>query len=701
MDPITRRAFLRLVPAGALATVLVACGEVEADVATPVPPTETPDAPSAEFVARRFLEAWHAEDFDTMYYLLAPESQASISREDFEARYRRVLSEATVYEFDTTVVAAGRFNARQGAADFDVTYRTRLVGDLHFRPRLDTVLNDDGNWRIAWSPAAIIPELGEENYLRLFARTSTRGVIYDRNGEILATQGAIVTIGVIPGQIQDPAVVHNLISELTGMPEGEIVTKYAGQPADWFVPIGDISFERSQENYDRLVSTPGVSLRERAARHYPQGATASHIVGFVGQVNEDELAALGERGYEETDSVGKLGIERWAEETLAGKKGGRLTVLSPEGNEVATLADLPAIQSRSLYLTIDRNLQLACEEILGARKGSIVVADVATGEVLAMASWPRFDPNALANDLNASQRQVLAQASEQPLLNRPAQGAYPSGSLFKIITMAAGMERAGLPRSDPHFCSGVWTELGFPMACWKREGHGNIDLFHGLEQSCNVVFYETGVNLYNTDVIALQQIADAFGIGNYTGLEIDENPGLLPTPKWKLEELGDGWVPGDTVNMSIGQGFLQVTPAQMTRVALAMATGGLLRPLTLVSHTSDPTGATEPEYFEKEDPVELPLRAEVVNTIREAMRAVTVPPMGTASGVFGDFPIAVAGKTGTAETTPGNNSHAWFAGYAPHDQPQIAFLGMIEHGGEGSGVAAPMMKQVLERYFGL
>lgn len=698
MTPLTRRALLKLLPAGSLAALLVACGGDTGDT-LPTPLPATPDAASPEFVARQFLDAWHADNFDTMYALLTPEVQATLSRADFEARYRGVLAEATVYEFETKVVAAGRFNEREGGAEFDLLYRTRLVGDLSFRPRLNTKLGEDGNWRIGWTPAAIIPALGEVNRLRLFPRTSTRGVIYDRNGEVIATQGAIVTIGVIPGDIVDPAAVQGLISELSGMPPGDVAAKYADQPPEWFVPIVDVPFEQSQANYDRLINTPGISLRDRATRTYPQKEVAAHLVGFVGQVNADELAALGERGYEETDFVGKQGIESWAEELLAGKKGGRLTILSPEGQEVETLADVPAVQSRSLYLTLDLTLQRICEEVLAQRVGSIVVLDVTSGQVLAMASWPRFDPNAMSNDLDSTQRAALATAPGQPLVNRATQGVYPSGSLFKIITMAAGMELAGLPRTDPHVCTGLWNGLGVPMACWKRTGHGSVDLFHGLEQSCNVVFYETGVDLYNINPGALQQMAAAFGIGATTGVEVDEVAGLLPTPAWKQEVLGEGWVPGDTVNLSIGQGFLQVTPTQMARMVLGMATSGVLHELTLVQRSEDPTGVTAPEFFQKPEPPRLPLRAENMATIREAMRAVAVPPQGTASGVFGNFPIAIAGKTGTAESVPGQNSHAWFGGFAPYDQPQIAFLGMLEFGGEGSGAAAPMLRQVLERYY--
>lgn len=697
---LTRRDFLKIAPAGTLAALLAACGQAEnTPTPTPSPPTPTPDAPSPEFVGRRFLEAWKAEDFDSMYALLSQEAQTLIDREAFETRYRGVLTEATVYSFDANPVAAGRLNATNAAVEFDLLYRTRLVGDIALRPRMNLILAENDNWRISWTPALIIPALGDSNRLRMFPRTSSRGVIYDRNRTVMAAQGAIVTIGVIPGNIEDATAVHGLISELTGMSPGDIAEKYAGQPPEWFVPIANISFETSQSNYDRLTTTPGISLQDQAARSYPQGAVGSNMIGFVGAVSAEELTALGERGYQETDYVGKQGIELWGEEILAGKKGGRLTVLTPEGQEVETLADTPAIQSRDLHLTIDANLQQAAEEALQSRNGSILIVDVATGQILTMASFPRFDPNIMSSELDPAARARIAADPEQPLVNRATQGAYPSGSLFKIITMAAGLELAGLPQTDPHFCSGSWNDLGFPMACWKTSGHGNIDLYHGLEQSCNVVFYETGLDLYRVSDISLQQMAQAFGIGQNTGIEIDETPGLLPTPAWKQQALNDVWVPGDTVNLSIGQGFLQVTPAQMLRVALAMATNGLVRELTMVNRAEDPTGVTPPTEFTQAEPSRLPIRNENMNTIRSAMRAVAVPPWGTASGSFGDFPIPIAGKTGTAETVPGQPSHAWFAGYAPFDNPQIAFLSMLEFGGEGSGAAAPLMKTVLQRYF--
>jgi penicillin-binding protein 2 len=634
-----------------------------------------------------------------MYDLLTPEAREMITREAFENRYRNVLAEATVYEFATEVGGDEITNLGEAAVDFNLLYRTHLLGDLPMRPRLTLVLNDDNEWEIAWTPAAIIPELGDTNRLRLFGNTPTRGPIVDRNGELMATGSTIVTIGVVQAWILDEAMVHEVIGEATGLSPEEIAARYAGQPESWFIPVVDITYEQSRVSYDRLTRTSGIQLRESAVRSYPHGALASHIVGFVGPITAEELTAAPERGLDETDVTGKAGIEYWGEETLAGRKGGRLAVITPEGNEVATLAEAEPTSSRALRLTIDLHLQRACEEALGGRRGSIVVADIATGKILAMASAPAYDPNVMANPLFADQRMGLVEAPEQPFLNRATQGAYPAGSLFKVITMAAALELANVPPSNPHFCSGVWTGLGFPMGCWREEGHGNIDLYHGLEQSCNVVFYETGMHLHSVGETLLQDMAGRFGVGSPTGVEVFESQGLLPTSQWKREALNDVWVPGDSVNLAIGQGFLQVTAAQMTRALVAVANGGTLHELSIVERAEDPTGAAEPEYFERAEAPRVELRPEVLETIRASMRAVAIPPMGTASDVFGDFPLPVAGKTGTAESAPGQEPHAWFGGYAPFEQPQIAFVGMIEQGGAGSEVAAPMIRQVLERHF--
>lgn len=693
---LTRRDLLRFIPAGTLATLLAACGLGDEPTPT-VTPTATPFAHSPEPAARAFLDAWEAGDFDTMYSLLTADAQASITRESFEQRYHGIFNEATIYDFETDLRGASRLGVSDAGAEFTVTYRTRLVGDLNVTARLPMQRTGE-EWRIAWSPATIIPALGESNVLQLFERTSTRGVIYDRSGEILATQGAIVTIGVVPGEIEDEAALQALLSRLLDMEPFEVAEKYAGQPADWFIPIGDVAFETMQANYDALVQMPGVSLREKAARSYPQGRTASHVVGYVGAISAEELSALGERGYTEEDIVGKLGLERTAEELLAGKKGGRLAVLTPEGDEVTTLADVPAEQSRSLHTTLDLNLQRAAEKILGERQGSIVALDVATGKVLALASYPRFDSNAMANLLSPRERQAVGQQPGQPLVNRAVQGVYPPGSVFKIVSMAAAMQNDIYTRQSGFNCPGFWDRLGITMRCWRQSGHGAIDLFNGLIESCDVVFYEVGLALYNRSETQLQEAARRFGFGTATQIELDESAGLVPDGEWKRAQLGEGWTPGDTVNMSIGQGFLLVTPLQIARMMAAVANGGTLYQPTLYDYAEDVTGNADRIAFDPQESGRLDLSDGILSTIREALEGVTQPSRGTARAAFDGFPVPVAGKTGTAEAS-GEEPHAWFASYAPADQPQIAVVAMLEHAGEGSEQAAPVVRDVLARYF--
>ncbi len=693
---LTRRQLLKLIPAGTLAALISACGRGRA---VPLTPTATPPAPSPEPVARAFLGAWNADDFDTMYAFLAEPTRRALDRDAFEAVYRGVFREARIYAFETELVAAGRLSAEEAGADFDVTYHTRLTGPLTFRPRLWMRL-EKGEWRITWTPAAILPELGERNLVKLFPRVPPRGVIYAKERVILATHGVVVTVGVVPGRIEDEATLLATLSRLLGRPPEEIAARYAGQPADWFVPVGLISAEEAQANYDALTQVAGIEMRERAARAYPQGERAGHVVGYVGPISAEELATLAERGYEETDLVGKLGVERAAEPLLAGRKGGRLVVLSPDGAEVSTLADVPAEQSRNVHITLDMALQERAEALLGERRGSVVVLEVPGGRVLALASFPRFDPNAVANLLSPQERLAVAQRPDRPLVNRATQGLYPCGSVFKIVTMTAALETGLFTPQSTFTCTGVWTRLGIPMWCWKRDGHGVIDLYNGLIESCDVVFYEVGLALYNQDPNLLQAFARRMGFGAPTGIEVDEEAGLVPDDGWKRAQVGVGWTPGDTVNMAIGQGFLLVTPLQVAHMMVTVASGGTIYRPTLLAMAEDVTGRASTVTYQPEVVGTLDVGAGVMETVRSALARVTQPPRGTANFVFRDFPIPVAGKTGTAEA-PGEEPHAWFAAYAPADRPEVAVVAMLENAGEGSGVAAPVVRDVLAAYFGV
>jgi len=372
------------------------------------------------------------------------------------------------------------------------------------------------------------------------------------------------------------------------------------------------------------------------------------------------------------------------------------------------------VVSRPIYLTLQRDFQLQVQEILGDRAGAIVVLDVNSGAVRAMASGPSFDPNVFINPNAAAERSALLFDPRRPLLNRATQGTYPLGSVFKIITMAAALEETDYAPDSLYTCAGVWSELG-PGAIkhdWLEGGHGTITLVQALERSCNIYFYHLGLTLSNIGFDILPEYARAFGLGQPTGIEgVVEVGGLVPDPTWKLENHGEVWTAGDSVNLSIGQGFLTVTPLQVARYIAAVANGGTLyRPNVLDHIEAAPDGSSVTEVIESQVLGELPLSEEHLNAIRAGLEGAAQRSSGTATHRFYNLSIPVAGKTGSAEAIGATSlPHSWFAGYAPancHELPegceeQIAVVVMVENAGEGSSVAAPLFRQVVEAYFNL
>ncbi|MCX7939222.1 MAG: penicillin-binding transpeptidase domain-containing protein, partial [Thermoflexales bacterium] len=357
-----------------------------------------------------------------------------------------------------------------------------------------------------------------------------------------------------------------------------------------------------------------------------------------------------------------------------------------------------------LTLTLSPTLQRRVQQLLGARAGAVVVMHPADGAVLAMASVPAF----VIGEMHA------ADVRGGALLNRASQGQYPPGSTFKIVTLAAALEEGIAQPETRFFDPGYWEGFGsrFRQWCWLRSGHGRISLRDGLAASCNVVFYELGRQLNARAEDALSRYARAFGFGQPTGVELEEEAGLVPDPTWKQRALGERWVGGDAVNLAIGQGALLATPLQVARMTAAVANGGMLVRPRLVS-------AAPPER------VPLPLRPETLRAIQDAMLGVTTSPRyGTAFAAFRGFDycerqqqwvrcaelpahqratlrrLRVAGKTGTAQASLGRKPFAWFTGYAPADDPQVVVTVLLENAGEGSAEAAPLARAVLEAYFG-
>ncbi len=668
-------------------------------------PTNTPlPPPSPDATAAAYLSAWGAGDYATMYARLSPDSQAAIDAESFAQRYQNALATATVLTVTTRLQSALQEGDR-AYVSYRLALDTALVGTLITDTVMSLSLREE-QWWVDWDTGLIWPQLAGGHYFRMEYTIPVRANIYDRAGLGLATEGTIVTIGVIPGQIEDENALLAALTLVTGLSPDEIRGRYAAAPADWKVPIADISAEVSVDHNDLLSSIPGVYRDEKDGRTYPHGGVAPHVVGWVAPVPAEQLETYRAQGYRGDEWVGVSGLEAWGEEILAGQHGGVLAVVTPAGEKIATVAERPAVPSRVIYATFDRDFQRQVQQILGGRKGAIVVLDVHTGAVLALASGPGFDPNVFVGPAGAVGRSQILADPRRLLFNRATQGTYPAASVFKIVTMAAAMEEAGMdPDNTFFYCPGYWEGLG-PAArkgCWKKDGHGNISLKDGLTASCDVTFYAVGQTLDGVGQDVLPQFGRGFGFGEPTGLEgVLEEGGLVPDPEWKANVRGEPWWVGDTVNISIGQGYLLVTPLQMARMMAAVANGGTLYRPYVIGRIG-PAGDVEPEQVTQIQVVgTLPVSPEHLAAIQEALLGVTTRSIGTAPYRFAGLSIPVAGKTGTAEVGgPDMEPHSWFAAYAPAGSPEIAIVALVENAGEGSTVAAPLVRQVVEAYYGL
>ena len=676
-------------------------------IAVPTPtPTPMPVTSPAHKTATAYLDAWASRDYEAMYDLCSAASRTSTSVGEFLRIYEQVESESTLIAVRPTLRAVLQQGPR-ARATFTVEFETSFVGTFQAENELPLAW-DGKQWAVDWSKKVILPELAGDNFLNMQSRTPERANIYDVQGKGLAVKGDLVTVGVVPNEIEDEPALLSRLTVVLGIPQTEIRNKYEGQPSNWFIPIADISVEDSRKHYEFLSKAKGITLRPKSVRVYPAPVVAPHIIGFLGNVPAEEVEDWQSRGYTGDELVGRTGMEAWGEPYLAGQRGGVLTVITPEGQVVTTLAEKQAIPARSVYLSFEHAFQGQVEALLGERKGAVVVMDVRNGRVLALATWPRFDPNVFAEGIDPVAWSALANDPARPQINRAIQGQYPPGSTFKIVTMGTIMERGGVQPTQTYTCPGSWNKLGWPMTCWLKSGHGTIDLVTALTASCNVTFYQVGYDLSYIDIDALPSYARSFGLGEPTGLgqttggdwdPLGEASGLVPDGDWKRRVYDEGWSSGDTVNLSVGQSFLLVTPLQMGRMIAAVANGGTLYRPQIVSKVA--SAGDQPEIaFPPERVGRLPITEATLNAIRKGLEGVTTSTRGTATHRFIDFPYPVAGKTGTAQNE-GELPHAWFIGYLPADNPEIAIVAMIENSGEGSTHAAPLFRQVAAAYYGL
>lgn len=665
--------------------------------------TPTPSRPDPQQVARQFFQSWERGQYDEMYGMLSEFSRAEISQERFVTRYRNINSGVgiTAIAVDLRTPQAGNLPAGAQATEMRFPYAIAIdssrIGKVADENEVKLILEGD-RWKVDWSPSLIFKGLTADNSVRLLPDDPIRASIVDRNGKPLATLGHVLSIGVIPGFIKEEEKVLTALSGYLGMKPEAIKAAYANARPDWWVPLRELPLDRLDDAKAKLGGIPGINLREKEARVYPNGSIGAHVVGYVSEVNADDLKNLASKGYEEGDVIGRSGIEAWADETLGGQKGGKLVIATSDGVVVRTIGERKAKQGETVQLTIDIDVQRKAEEALGDKTGSIVVMDPRDNSILALVSHPSFDPNSFILGISDADWKKLSEDKRMPFQNRTVASAYPTGSIFKVITMAAGMEKGGFTPNSQFNSTGQWTLPGTNQVFrdWVPQGHGRLNLVDGLAQSCNIVFYDIGFKLETNDSNILPSFARAFGLGEPTGLVgLREVAGTVPDPAWKRKAKGESWYPGDAVNLAIGQGYFEASPIQMANVYSTLASGGNLRTPLLVKRLGDGTAAREMAAEQKAKPS---LSAATLAAIREGMKRTAADPKGTANYAFKGFRVPTAAKTGSAENQ-NPDAHAWFAGYAPADNPEVVIIVMVEGGRAGGEVAAPLGRRVLEGYF--
>ena len=554
--------------------------------------------------------------------------------------------------------------------------------------------------------------LSENNRIRIRVVRAPRGVILDRRGVPIAeTQGSFDLIAT-PVDIQDLAGGLKLLGEVVEFdPEeisGKIIQARKTNPLSSLTVARDLRFEQVSVIEFNRESLPGFSIMVEAKRSYPFGPEFAHILGYVGEASEQEIAAARGERLSMGDIVGKYGLEKTMGDVLRGVNGGRQVEVDAAGRDKRLVDEIAPRTGGTIQTTIDAELQKVAYQAMEKHAGSVIAMNPKTGDILAFVSVPAFDPNAFSRGIRKEEWTALVEDPRIPLQNKGLQGTYAPGSTVKPFLALTALEEGVMNPKATVFCGGSFRLGNRVFRCWKEKGHGTVDMYRAIVQSCDVYFYTLGSRLDPDRVASLERDA---GLGVPTGVGLPgEKSGLVPDTAWKRDVMKDRWYPADSVLLGIGQGAIHVTPIGMLSGYAAIATGGEVMHPRLVSRVvrMDGTG----EEFPPREQRKLPWKPENVEFIRHALAGV-VNDYGT--GGAARLPgIEVGGKTGTAQlvTMKGKmiksehlpyeiRDHAWFAGFAPVADPEICVIAMIEHGGHGGSAAAPVVKAVMQEYFRL
>jgi penicillin-binding protein 2 len=558
----------------------------------------------------------------------------------------------------------------------------------------------------------------DHNRIRLQDAPPSRGKIFDRNGELLVDNRPSYNLYIIPEEIQDREQLLESLRILVGLDPESVIVKL-DQTSSHLYPFKPILVKRDMSRRElavietRLFDLPGVDIQSIAQRSYIHESFACHLIGYLGEISEEELNSGKYDGNKAGDLIGKDGVEKEWQKDLFGTRGGAQVERDAAGRNLRVISRKPATPGLNVWLTIDKNLQMTAEAELAEKRGAIVALDPNNGEILAFASSPPFDPNAFIDGLDKIEWERMNSTEDTPLLNRPIAGQYPPGSIFKIIVALAALEEGVIDPEEEVYCTGTYRVGSRDVRnCWKKSGHGRVSLYEAIVGSCDVYFYKLG-QLLDVDTIA--RYARDFGLGKKTGFEIgSEKPGLIPTSEWKLESRREPWQAGENISLAIGQSFLQVTPLQAAGMISAMFNGGYLYQPKPVKRV----GKDDITVYEFTPTLKGQVKADPKNMelIKNALKGVVHETRGGTGSRARVKGISVAGKTGTVQVVGLKKAeaieeegeipvkfrdHAWFVAIAPVEDPALALAILVEHAGEGGGrAAAPIAKEMFKAYLG-
>ncbi len=545
-------------------------------------------------------------------------------------------------------------------------------------------------------------KLSEQNRVRVKKILAPRGMVYDRKGKVVADTRPAFNLYLIREDIRDFNQTVDGLARLLDLDREDIIARLKearDYPSSFPVKIeSDLNKDQVAKIEANKFYLPGVIIQIEPKRNYPYGIMLAHVLGYVSEINSEELKAKESRQYAPGDYVGKFGLEKAYEQYLRGIDGEQRVEVDATGREVRVLDTVEPVAGNSLHLNIDMDLQMAVEKAFEGKKGGCIVTDPRNGGVLVLVSRPAFDPNQLSSGATKEYWAKVATDKTHPLQNRVTQGRFPPGSTFKPVLALKALEKGIINENSSFSCHGGFSYGNRVFKCWRKEGHGSIAVHRGLVESCDVFFYNLGLKL---GIDNIHEMAETIGLTKVTGIDLPgEKAGVVPSTAWKLKTYGEKWYEGETVSVSIGQGAVWLTPMQLQQLSSFIANEGVTFKPRIVDKIVSPQGKVL-KVFEPALLTNAKLSKQAIAIVKDGMKGVVNEPRGTAYASR-SATVSISGKTGTAQSASlgtGKGDHAWFVAFAPSENPVLSMAILIEFGGHGASMSAPIAKIVTESYF--